>query len=159
MRDYQTLEGFESVLTAGFKGILMPQRKDENYLGIAIDEIPAERSPLERIAIMHQSIRALFIREEEKISILPNLIKPIHSGRMIDIQLKNCTLDMMWRSRKLRKVSIKATNDTLLSLAWPKGIKSFRIKKSPRERGSTHQTTDPLPIENGQRYYLDRFQR
>lgn len=152
---YQTLEEFETLIMAGFRGILVPVERDERYLGLALDEMP----PLTRLRKSYLSIRRLFVFEEDKIHILPNLLKPFHAGRVTGLALESCDMDLEWTKRKLRRVNIIATKDAEISFHWPKEVKNFRLKMGVKGRGEMFSAEDSLAIQAGKRYFLDKFQK
>lgn len=152
---YQTLEEFETLMMAGFRGILVPVSRDERYLGLALDEMV----PMMRLKKAYESIRRLFIIETGEIYVLPNLLKPFHAGRMTGITLAHCKMDLEWTKRKVRRVHIEGMHDASLHFHWPKEIATFRIRKDVRERGIVVSSKDPIAIQAGKRYFLDKFEK
>ncbi len=156
---YENEDEFESLIRAGFSDILVPISNYKRNLGIVLDDIPNTVSPLVRLKSAYLSIRRLFIFEDDKIHILPNLFSQFHCGRLIDIELKNCCIDFMWSKKKIKKIVIYPIKDSTFSFVFPKEISSFRLRTNHIDRGKTIQCDDKIILYKSKRYYLDKFQK
>ncbi|NGX47592.1 MAG: hypothetical protein K1000chlam3_00971 [Chlamydiae bacterium] len=145
---------------AAFQGILCPRLKDENYLGLIPDvEVPKNLSPL---GILHEGARqieALFFQtEEDHLHFLPHLPKEFHAGRFIHLQTPDGDeLDMEWSKKQLKKVLIRPAKTRTITLVLKRGLKTFRVRKSTRQKGERAANT--LHLKAGQTLYLDRFMK
>ncbi|NGX39414.1 MAG: hypothetical protein KR126chlam1_00741 [Chlamydiae bacterium] len=152
---------FQTLFQTGFVGILSPRILDETYQGILADEeVPAGVSPLGIIHEGARQIRALFFRETGgQIALLSALPKEFHAGRYVHLQSSfGDQFDIEWSKKEIKKVVITpgSTRDLLLSLQ--RGIRSFRVRKSPRQKGERVSRDTPLSLREGEKLYLDRFQ-
>jgi len=156
---YLAIEDFQTELLGGFEDILVPLRKDGRYQGLSIDEISKDTSSLTRLSRFQKSIRDLFILENDGIVILPRLLKEFHAGKMLNVRLKKCILDMEWSKKKLRKIHIMGTSNANILFNLPKEISSFRLKMHRREKGSIIYRDEKFQIKKGERYFLDKFKK
>lgn len=151
-------EGMEAFLLTKSSSVLMPKRCDTNYLGIKEEVIPSD-IPLEAIlSSLYEGIRSLFLQEEgEKIYLLPQVYKEFVSGRLVDLRIAGGLIDIEWTKGSLRKVRITAKEKKTLHLAFPKGVKSYRLKRHIKERGIQVERGVPLEVDSSHTYFLDRF--
>jgi len=139
---------------AAFEGILCPRLRDEKYLGIIPEiKVPTGASPL---GIIHEGARQIerlfFYEEGETLYFLPNLPKEFHSGRFIRLTTEAGDLiDMEWSKKQLKKVVIQAASTRSLQLRLQSQIRRFRVQKVP------HHRDQPIELEAGKTYHLDRF--
>ena len=149
---------WELFFSAGFSNLLVPEREDINHLGLGWKGISNHISRASLLRWSYFKIREQFIlQENDKVTILPT--KTFHSGKMEKVDVGKGKLSMQWRSYQLRKVAITPMEDSWWHISFPKGIVSFRIRKSLRERGKIHCVNDPFWLQGSSSYFLDNFQR
>lgn len=151
---------FENLFQAAFQGILSPRVQDENYLGLVREEkVPADVSPIPLIHEGAKQILSLFFAEEgSELALLPALPPELHAGRLMGCHSKNgVLLDLEWSKKELKKVVLHPQEDGEITLALPKGVSSFRVRKVLRQKGSVVSAKESLCLKKGQRLYLDRF--
>lgn len=147
---------------AGFEGILTPRLIDTDYQGFLSmqDEIPKEASPLMLLGEGARLIRQLFIQQKEnKLSLLPCLPVELHAGRFVGVECKDLTLDIEWTKKLIRRLSLRPQTDQVCYLKFQSPLKSFRLRKGPRDRGRVYEVGTPLQLSAGTTYTLDRFQK
>ena len=140
---------------AAFTKLLVPRLQDDQHQGIVPDETP-KGSPFFLIQEGAKMIRGLFFKQNERrVAFLPNLPIPLDAGRLIGIQALGIgQIDFEWSKKLLRRVIIRASTSGEVVLELQKEIKSFRVNKKQRQKGS-----DPLLLEAGKVYLLDNFQK
>ena len=147
-----------SFFQAGFQGILSPRLNDENHLGL-IEEREVEGCPL---GLLHEGARRIlslfFEQEGSRVHILPRLPKDFHAGRIVSLMTTGGdVLDLEWSKKQIKKVILLPAKDSEVELVLKKGLKSYRIRKSLRQRGERQNASTPLQLKAGQTLYLDRF--
>jgi hypothetical protein len=153
------IQDLESEVLAGYCGILMPQAKDELFLGLDVEEIDPKISPLVRFQNAFRTIRSLFIQEEERIAILPSLPNSFHAGKMTHVRIKPGMLALEWSKHRIKKIEVKATADGSVAFDLPREIKRFRLRRDLRAKGHTLSRNEQIALEKGGRYFLDRFEK
>jgi len=143
---------------ASFQGIFSPRLSDENFLGLIPETGKVEG--ISPIGILHEGakrIEELFFYEEgDTWNFLPNLLKEFHAGRFLQIGTKEGDLiDLEWSKKTLKKATIRPAKTREVSLILQRGIKTFRIRKSPRQKGQI--ASKNVDLTKGQILYLDRF--
>lgn len=143
---------------ASFQGIFSPRLSDENFLGL----IPESKKiqGVSPIGILHEGARQIeelfFQEQEETWNFLPNLPKEFHAGRFVQIETKvGDLIDIEWSKKSLKKAVIRPAKTRDVSLGLKRGLKSFRIRKSPRQKGEI--ASKNVALEAGKLLYLDRF--
>ncbi len=145
---------------AAFQGILSPRLEDENHLGLIPEEtIPASFSP---IGIIHEGARQIqnlfFVEEKNKWHFLPSLPKELHAGRFIFVEtVDGDVIHLEWSKKELKGVIIDPAKTRSIDLVLQSSLKSFRIRKSLRQRGVKANRNQPLELVEKQRLYLDQF--
>ncbi len=156
----ESLEDFSTLIQAGFRGIFVPKRFDDLFLGLNWGGIPKHLSLLSPLREGYEAIRSFFIQEfDRNIHIHPSLPKDFFSGRLVGLVTKKGILDLEWTKGKLRRVTIHATCSGEISFLWPKELTSFRMHKRVAEKGDWISTKEMLPVIAGERYFLDKFQK
>lgn len=145
---------------AGFQGMFCPRLKDENYLGLIPDFDPPKK--LCPIGLLHEGARQIealfFFAEKNTWHFLPNLPKEFHAGRFVHLETpEGDELDMEWSKKQLKKVIIRPNTTREIQLSLKKGLKTFRVRKSLRQRGESAKGT--ISLKAGQTLYLDRFMK
>jgi hypothetical protein len=140
---------------AGFRSILVPRLFDDQYQGLCPDE-GGSGNPFFLLQEGVNQIRSLFFRQNDRrIAFLPNLPTPFDSGRLIGIQALGIgAIDFEWSKKTLRRVQICASTSGEVLLDLPKEIKTYRVQKKGKQKGS-----EPLLLEAGKSYLLDRFEK
>jgi hypothetical protein len=145
----------EAFFKAAFKGILVPRLTDDQHQGLVSEE-PVEGNPFFLLQEGAKMIRSLFFKQNERrLFFLPNLPIPFDSGRMLGIQAPGIgEIDLEWSKKILRRVILRpfAPGEVLFELQ--KEIKTFRVGKKKKQRRD-----EPLLLEPGTIYHLDRFEK
>jgi hypothetical protein len=152
---------FLSFFLAGFSGILVPRLKDEEHQGIVLEEKIPSCSPLALLLEGASLIRSLFITEVgERISLLPCLPPEFHAGRYTNVHCANgVIIDMEWSKKCLRRAIIRSHSDGKIVLELQKSIKSFRLRRSLKEKGIRLKAGEPIFLEKGATVYIDCIQK
>lgn len=157
------LPAFQNLLHAGFEGILSPRLEDVDYQGYGLPPLPEgfHGSPLPLLTEGAKLIRDLFIRWEGlRLDILPLLPPAFHCGRLLQVKCGDVVeVDMEWSKKTIRRMVLSAKRDGSLVLGFQQGVKSFRLRTGPRERGSRLPASEPIAIESGKVYDLDNFMK
>lgn len=156
------VENLQSVLSAGFQGILVPQLTDSLYQGILNTfQNPSLESPLYLLSEGAKIIRQLFVKQfPDSLHILPHVPPQFFCGRMTNI---NCapygTLAIEWTKKKLRRMEFYSTYSGSLQLIFPAFLKSYRLRHDLKAKGSTINCDTPIQLVEGASYFFDRFQK
>jgi hypothetical protein len=159
--DRKDLEAaLEAFFKAAFTKILTPRLTDDQHHGF----VPREAVQGNRFFLLQEGakmIRSLFFKQEERrIALLPILPISLDCGRAIGLQAPGIgEIDFEWSKKTLRRAIIRASTSGEVLLELQKEIKTFRIRKSRREKGHRKKGSEPLLLEAGKTYLLDRFQK
>lgn len=147
----------EAFCRAAFSKILIPRLNDDQHQGL-VSETSAGTNPCILLQEAYRQIRSLFFEEEGNVlKILPACDFP--AGRMTRVQVSEIgEIDLEWASSTLRRGILRAAVSGEVAIA-PKGLHSFRVRTTPSQRGSRHPSGEPLQVESGKTYFLDRFHR
>ncbi len=150
----------QTFLQAAFTKIFIPRLVDDQHQGLA----PVESAEGNRFFLVQEGgkmVRNLFFQQNERrLKILPLLPTPLDSGRMIHLKANGIgEIDFEWSKKTLRRLIIRATTPGDIIFEMPPEIKSFRVRKSLNEKGKKQNSHDPLLVEEGKTYFLDRFQK
>jgi len=146
----------------GFDDIFLPRLQDLDHHGCFPDSdvISKESSSLMLLGEGARLIRQLLVQQTEKvIKILPCLPVEIHAGRFIDVDCKDLVLHFEWSKKLIRRIVIYSKVDQVRLIKFQSAIKSFRIRKGPRDRGVMHQANEPCMLCAKTVYLFDRFQK
>ncbi len=148
---------FASFCKAAFSKILIPRFLDEEYQGLSPIET-VEGNPCFLLQEAASRLRSLFFFQEgTSLFLLPS--SQFVSGRMTRIQVADVgELDLEWASRLLRRCVLRATFSRSIVFHLPTPLRSFRVRMSPSQKGFRHEAKNPLAIEAGKTYLIDRFQ-
>jgi hypothetical protein len=136
-----------------FQGLLVPTFKDYNYEGIDF-QVDEDLCPLLLLTEGSRLIRSLLLMgSSETFSLLSGLPQQLHAGRAVGMHMEWGSLDMEWRSRRLRRVILRATEKCSLQLTVPKEIKRFRC------RGRFIAAGQKIELMKGEEVECDRFER
>ncbi len=140
-----------------FSAGLFPRREDAEKQGIP----PLVESTKNLLSQGAKKIRSLFFQEQEEgWYFLPCLPSQFVCGKMTDIQTKNGSrIDLEWTKHRLRKMRIRVEQEQEICLYFPKEIKSFRMKRSFRDRGQIVSVPGSSFIVPEGEVWLDLFQK
>lgn len=152
---------FLNLLQGGFEGILCPRSIDVHYWGFPSQANKTDQSIL---TVLHESgslIRSLFFQEHENTyELLGCLLPEFHSGRLMHIEMLNGDLiHMEWSKKLLQKVIITARSTGAIALKLQSALKTYRLRRSLHDRGKKMMKDEPLFLESGKTFYLDRFEK
>jgi hypothetical protein len=151
---------FERLFLAGFRGMLVPRLKDEEYQGIIKTTVLPEESPLHLLKEGAGLIRSLYLQvNDEKISLLPFLPPQCHAGRFLRIQIPDGELDIEWSKKKIRRCILRSQQERTWQLQIPSVHQGFRLRTSMKDKGKWMSRGEGLEIKSGGIYLLDRFQK
>jgi hypothetical protein len=163
-RPEQIVPVFKKLFVAAFHHLLVPRFHDDQHQGIvrSVDMDSLVGSPLLLLQEGAEIIRRLFIDiQSDHVSILPALPPEFHCGRWLHISLpRRGLLDMEWSKKTIRRVIFHATDEGQQREAmfrFPSGVKSFRLRCGPQDRGQRLQINTSFSYEAGQQYFLDSF--
>jgi hypothetical protein len=145
----------EALFKAAFRNILVPRLMDDQHQGLVVEE-PGLGNPFFLLQEGAKRVRALFFKQNERrLSFLPNLPIPFDSGRMLGLQAPGIgEIDIEWSKKILRRVILRATTSGEVLFDLQNEIKSFRVGKKKKLKSN-----EPLLLEAGKTYNLDRFQK
>jgi hypothetical protein len=150
--DWPNEEAILSFFKAAFTPLLIPRLTDEHHQGLVPDE-PAIGNPFFLLQEGAKRTRALFfVQNERRLSFLPHLPVSLDAGRLIGLRVPGVgTIDIEWSKKVLRRVEISADTSGEVILEMQRGLKTFRC-------GKRRKKEDPLLLEKGKMYSLDRFE-
>ena len=150
-------ESFLSFYLAGFYDMLVPRLQDNQHQGFA--PYMEKGSPHFLLKKGASLIRALFFQEQEGLfSLLPCLPPEFHAGRYLNLKTSCGEVDLEWSKKMLRRVTLRIDREAKIRLELPKGIKSYRLRKSFQEHGLSISAEEALSLSPGT-FFLDRFTR
>lgn len=154
----QKIENLSLFCRAAFSKLLVPRLKDEDHLGLHYSIDPHLR-PSSLLISAKEFIRALFFQQKDShLFLLPHLMYPC--GKMLEVQAKEIgELDIEWTKNLLRKVILRAKKGGEIFLHLQKGVSSYRLRSSLREKGKRKKGGESFFVEAGKTYYLDKFQK
>jgi len=157
------LEPFKQLFLAGFTDLFVPRLVDEQYQGIAplLDSPSANLSPLTLLTEGAQLIRSIFFHQKEtEMAFLPCLPPDLHAGRMLNIHAQSLlTCDMEWSKKTLRRLIIRPLKSIEIQPIFQKKIKTYRLRASGSDRGSTCKADETLQLKKGLAIWLDHFEK
>ncbi|CRX38205.1 hypothetical protein [Estrella lausannensis] len=150
---------FKSLIRAGFRSLLYPQKKDSLHQGYSNDVVQADSS----LALIHEGaciIRSLILETAgTTVAPLPFLPPPLASGRMTGASIgSNAYCSLEWRSGKLTRMLLTAQEPLQIHLALPKDIESFRARNLKNGITWKQPRDQKLDLSEDSALYLDRFQ-
>ena len=79
---------------------------------------------------------------------------------MKNIELKEIGyVDIEWSKKLLKKVVLYCDRDTKIKFNLQSAIKSFRVRKSRRDKGRFLLSSDLIGLDKGKTYFFDRFKK
>lgn len=161
-RPEQILPQFHKLFLAGFRDFMVPRTQDDDFQGILPLDIPQSKSsPLYLLNEGAKLIRALFlVSSENEFAILPNLPPEFFSGRMLHLACPPYgEINLEWSKKMIRKVEFQAKMDGIVYFHFPSSLRTYRLRLSTKEKGHITSCREPLEIQSGCFYLLDRFQK
>jgi len=155
----ELINKWQVALMGCFQELLVPSYIDPYFQGLFKAPLaPIKYSTLGIIHFAASLIRSYFFREESgTLFFLPKLPPQCHAGRFIDIQTnQQLTCHLEWSKKEIKKVLLHAKEPGALKLDFPREVKSFRLRRSLKEKGIR---VDKFYIEYlaGDSFFLDRF--
>ena len=151
---------FEDLFRAGFEGMLTPRLTDTDHQGLAppLGGHPTG-SPLALVYEGAQLIRSLFIQQDgDVVKVLPVLPPQFHCGRYLSIRLGAGLLDLEWSKKAIRRMVFRSEVDATLRWGFQKGIRTYRLRESNKDRGKSIPVDEPLVAQKDRCYYFDNFE-
>lgn len=156
------LEAFSDLFQVAFTGIFFPHAEDPRHQGILKENKIPKVNPLPLLTESAKLIFSLFFEEDkDRLSFLPCLPSHFTVGRMTGII--TCHQDLIsfeWTKYTLRKLVIEVRHPRTVELQFPKSIKSCRVRRSLREKGTRAQAVQgqlKTHLPEG-KIYFDRFE-
>lgn len=157
-----TTVAFQEFFTIAIRDLFVPQLFDYRLQGLFT---PPERSNLyydtSLLSIVSELIENLFIQQQgNSILFLPLLLPILHAGRLLTFKSpdNSYTLDMEWRSHKLRKVIFCSHDTRMYHFVLPKPFCNFRLRSSKADPGIVCYSGDLISLGKNTTYFFDRFQ-
>lgn len=157
-----TTEAFHEFFAIAIRDLFVPQLFDYRLQGLFT---PPETSKLyydtSLLSIVSELIENLFLQEQgNSISLLPLLLPILHAGRLLTFNSpdNSYTLDMEWRSHKLRKVIFCSHDTRMYHFLLPKPFCNFRLRSSKEDPGIICYSGDLISVRKNSTYFFDRFQ-
>lgn len=149
-----------SFLKASFTQMFIPRLTDDQHQGLIPDE-PVSGNRFFLIQEGAKMIRSLFFRQDERrLSFLPQLPVPFDQGKMAQISAPGIgEIDFDWSKKLLRQMVIRADTSGEVVFEFQKEIKSYRVRMQRQEKGYRFKSSDPLLLEKGSTYLIDRFEK
>src|SRR3990167_5006314 len=147
-----------SFYQVAFSHLLVPRIFDDQHQGIVPEEGKGE-NPFFLLSSAAIWIRSLFFRQKERqLEFLPEC--PFEEGRMVNIGAIHVgEVDLEWSRSQLRKAVLRCTSSEPFTILLPNKFHSFRIRSRLTERGERKKAGEPLVLQEGKSYLLDRFQK
>lgn len=144
----------------GYTGILVPQNHDCLYQGIIQNKMESSDSPLWILSEGSRLIRELFILQEEKIIfILPSLLPSLPFGKLTHVSLKGVgLLSLEWSKKTVRRMTLHASYESEIELAFPSSIKTYRLRSNKDVKGEQKDRSKRLSLQPNTTYFFDHFQ-
>lgn len=147
-------EALLAFVKASFKGMLVPRLVDDQHQGF-VPHQEAKGNPFFLLQEGAKMIRSLFFKQDERrLAFLPNLPISFDAGRLIGLKAAGIgEIDLEWSKKLLKRAVIRAAISGEVILELQKEIKTFRVSKKKIKKG------EPLLVEAGKTYHLDRFEK
>lgn len=145
----------QAFFQTAFTKMLIPRLFDDQYQGI-VPEGPIEGDRFFLVQQGAKFIRSLFFEaNERRLKLLPHLPIPFDCGKMTCVKVPGVgELDFEWSKKILRRAVLRVSTTGEILFDLQKEIKFFRINKKAK-----HKATEPLLVQAGASYLLDRFQK
>lgn len=157
-----TTKAFHEFFAIAIRDLFVPQLFDYRLQGLFA---PPERSKLyydtSLLSKVSELIENLFVQQQgDSIALLPFLLPILHAGRLLTFNSEDnhYTIDMEWRSHKLRKVIFRSHNTRGYHFLLPKPFRNFRLRSSKVDPGIICYSGDLISVGENSTYFFDRFQ-
>ena len=159
-------ESWERAFYAGFSGGLVPDLRDEKYLGLELASWDAltDAFPLQFLFQGAQLIRKQFLHMDEKgVAILPHLPSQVYCGRLLNAHLGSWGhLSVEWSKKKVRQVVFHCHRSGDLPFLFADVSTSYRLCVDGPDfqdrKGRRVGVNATLSVEKGRCYFFDRFE-
>lgn len=139
---------------ARFKGVLVPDTKDDLFQGILEKEdlLGTEIGFLTEGAGL---IRRAFVDENK---ILPCLPPQFPCGRLLETSLKGVGLvDLEWSKKFIRRMVIRCDQNGSTLLRFQPDIRQFRLRRGRSDQGVFLSVEEKVHYKDGDVLFFDRF--
>lgn len=158
----QLYPSMEAFFLAALHGMCCPRLVDEQYQGIVfpVAHVSSNLSPLELLKAGASFLHSLFLHDDDEgLHLLPALPPQFHCGRYTGVCSTWGMVDLEWSKKTIRRVCFRSFKEGAIKLSCYRGVTSFRLRRNVCERGTRCFVDQALPIEEGQVYLLDRFEK
>lgn len=154
------LKRLSDVFQAGFKELLVPCLYDEQHLGLFKSCDENNTLACNVLSLGYKIIRGFFLTyEDNTLSILTNLPKDFHCGRLVNLTEKGLIIDLEWSKKLLKKMKIQVIESQKVHFKFQKSLKSYRLKIAKKDHGKRVNTSDPIFFQEGNTYLFDNFRK
>ncbi len=149
-----------NIFNAHFDGILTTVFLDKNHLGLTAVVDSNGNNSLVLLKKLIDLLKTLFVHIDDKdIYILPSLPVSLHAGRYTDINAGDISLGIEWSKKLIKKMEVSSKIAGKYRLHLQRDIKSYRIRKNTKERGTKMRVSNSFMIPDEGILYLDRFEK
>lgn len=148
-----------NLFQGAFCDLLHPRLFDDDHQGLHPPQaIDTAISPLYLIKALYPLIRQLFIQERENaIYILPVLPTCLPFGSLKNIRLNQGKMHFRWSKKKIFSLSFYSHIQRDICFHFPKNVSQCRLYQDKKSKGKSHLCSDPIAVERGKWYHMDRF--
>ncbi len=157
----KVLAPFKKIFLAGLEGMGVPRLQDTQHQGFGLSAIPDNfgGSALPLLTEGALLIRRLFFQEKQNdLFILPKLPPEFHCGRYLGLKFKYGTIDLEWSKKRIRRLILQGNGPAELNFQFHHSIKSYRLRRSSRDKGSRIKTGSIFVLDAVSPFYLDNFE-
>lgn len=160
LNECRNVAAFKNVYLAAFDAGFSPRLEDSQHQGFDLPANDGSGSAIQILTEGFKQIREMFIQEHEgSLAILPALPPEFHCGRLKNLRTKFGIIDIEWSKKTIRRMVIKSDVTGILSLHLQSDVERFRTRCNENEKGIFYTRGAPIPLEAGQTYLLDRFEK
>ena len=116
-RPTDCMAAFTALFRAGFSDMMVPRKRDEDFLGLCSDEVQGD--PLVLLGEGSRLIRSFFLEGNR---VLPALPPQLISGKLLTKEI-----DLEWTKGQIRRVWVRTEEKP--ELQFSKKIKQYRVTK------------------------------
>lgn len=157
-----TTIAFQEFFAIAIRDLFVPQLFDYRLQGLFTPpEISTPYYDTSLLSMVSELIENLFLEQKgSSISFFPLLLPIFHAGRFLKFNSpdNSYTLDMEWRSHKLRKVIFYSHDTRMYHFLLPKPLRNFRLRSSKADLGTMYCSGDLISLKKNTTYFFDRFQ-
>lgn len=142
-----------------FKGLFARRSAEERNLDYPTISLDQKVFP-ELLQQSYLAIRKLFVQQTDStIILLPELPSDLVCGRMTHVQCPGIgEIDFSWAKSRVRKVIIRAFQDTTVHWKIPE-ISRYRLLNFSTGKKANRAIDLPMSLESGKIYCLDHFEK